>query len=380
MSSELNRRILPVYQPLKRQVLGLDVLRLLSALLVLSWHLGCVNWIRRPTDGAEIMHNLSFLQPLAAYGWLGVEIFFVISGFVVAYSAQAVTAQTFIRRRVYRLWPMAAICASICLAIREWTQPPIFQGGLIRAYILTLLFSPLSTPIEGSFWTLPIEALFYAVIAIVLWRKKLKYLPLIMTVIGAASMTFWLSLTLVADVSASGHGVYWRTLRQLYERNFTLLPHGCFFAVGVLLSELLLRRLSLLSLCGLGISASGCFLEVRFHILRAQDFLRMPLSVRLGESIWFTAVALMIASVLANPVLHEYVSAKQIKMLRAVGLITYPLYLLNERVGTTLMLYFGPLCGYKAALVIALVGLLGLSFVLALEIDPLIQGRLKTRV
>ena len=323
------------------------------------------------------MHNLDFLQPLALYGWLGVEIFFVISGFVVAYSAQAVTAQTFVRHRVYRLWPMAAICASICLGLIEWTQTPNSQTRLIREYILTLLFSPLSTPIEGSFWTLPIEALFYAIIAFVLWQEKLKYLPLIMTVIGAASMTFWLSLTLVAGLSASHHSLYWRILRQLYDRNFTLLPHGCFFAVGVLLSELLLRRLSLLSFFGLSISGYGCFLEVRFHVLRAQDFLGIPLSVTHGESIWFTAMALIIVSVLANPVLHQSVSTKQVRTFRAVGLITYPLYLLNERVGTTLMLYLGPRLGYRAALAISIICLLGLSFILALRIDPLIQEWLR---
>ena len=45
------------------------------------------------------------LTPIAWVGWVGVEIFFELSGFVIAYSAEGASAFVFFRSRFFRLMP-----------------------------------------------------------------------------------------------------------------------------------------------------------------------------------------------------------------------------------------------------------------------------------
>jgi len=50
-------------------------------------------------------------------GWVGVEIFFVLSVFVIAYSAEGSSAFSFFRSRILRLMPAVWICASLVFAV-----------------------------------------------------------------------------------------------------------------------------------------------------------------------------------------------------------------------------------------------------------------------
>ena len=66
-----------------------DALRAAAALSVCFFHF---------THGQSYFQDVSIVRPAGAFGWLGVEVFFVISGFIVPYS---------MARAGYRLamWP-----------------------------------------------------------------------------------------------------------------------------------------------------------------------------------------------------------------------------------------------------------------------------------
>src|SRR5689334_12900580 len=84
----------------------------------MSFHFGYYGWASQvSTRGAMWAHATAFpeLLPMTWFGWVGVQIFFVISGFVIANSANAVSPIAFARSRVLRLYPAVWLCAPVTL-------------------------------------------------------------------------------------------------------------------------------------------------------------------------------------------------------------------------------------------------------------------------
>ncbi|NUR70465.1 MAG: acyltransferase [Hamadaea sp.] len=154
----------PMDRPARPRLRILDGLRLLAALAVVSWHL-----IAAPTAGWADAGAADFgpLAGIARYGWLGVELFFLISGFVIGMSSWGRRVGDFAASRVVRLYPaywLAVLASAAVLALfgtREVTWPQ-------TAANLTMLQNPLGVPdVDPSYWTLGVELRFYLLFAIV---------------------------------------------------------------------------------------------------------------------------------------------------------------------------------------------------------------------
>jgi exopolysaccharide production protein ExoZ len=120
-------------------------------------------------------------------GMLGVDIFFIISGFVVTYSTMRrsgaiETARTFLARRVIRIVPAYWFMSGVAVAILAWHrsqgEPIGTYPSPISYYILAsfaFLFMPLhgqiSQPVLAVGWTLNIEMYFYLLFAFGFWLK-----------------------------------------------------------------------------------------------------------------------------------------------------------------------------------------------------------------
>jgi peptidoglycan/LPS O-acetylase OafA/YrhL len=57
------------------------------------------------------------LAPVAQYGFLGVPVFFAISGFVIAYSAEGRTPVGFAIARFSRIYPTFVLCMTLTFAV-----------------------------------------------------------------------------------------------------------------------------------------------------------------------------------------------------------------------------------------------------------------------
>src|SRR5579872_7260423 len=103
-----------------RHIIGLDFVRFVSAAMVMVFHLAFWSWAAPFGTIRRLMPNLPTfpeLTPLSWVGWVGVEIFFVLSGFLFAYSAEGSSSFAFFRSRFLRLMPAVWICASFVFAV-----------------------------------------------------------------------------------------------------------------------------------------------------------------------------------------------------------------------------------------------------------------------
>jgi peptidoglycan/LPS O-acetylase OafA/YrhL len=148
---------------------ALDGLRLFAALAVAVFHLS-VSW--RLDGQSPPARYLPDLAPVAAYGFLGVELFFLISGFVIGMSSWQRSLGEFFVSRVSRLYPAYWVCILITVAVV--TILPVTGGVPISgtpelpdiAANMTMFHEPLGIPaVDTVYWTLFVELRFYLVFA-----------------------------------------------------------------------------------------------------------------------------------------------------------------------------------------------------------------------
>lgn len=150
---------------------ALDGMRWVAAMSVLAYHYlaygrGQLAWGVRPST---IFPTLSVP---ASYGWLGVQLFFLISGFVICMSAWGRSLSGFFVSRAARLYP--AYWVSIVLVTATLFLWPTVGKPLKPHEVLvnlTMLQTPLGVPhVDGLYWTLWVELVFYLLFSIVVWR------------------------------------------------------------------------------------------------------------------------------------------------------------------------------------------------------------------
>ena len=128
-------------------------------------------------DFTVVLAGISLdFTPLASIGGAGVTIFFVLSGFLLAIPfaewqsglRQRPALDRYFLRRVMRVFPAYYAQLAILLLIAAWVpgQPGIDDwGSLFRHLLMLFTPPPLGTlPINGVWWTLPIEFSFYLVL------------------------------------------------------------------------------------------------------------------------------------------------------------------------------------------------------------------------
>jgi len=105
-------------------------------------------------------------------GSAGVDIFFVISGFIIAKVAAGRGPIEFIVdriRRIYPLWIMACIpFAAALIPVRG-----VDAGMVLTSLTLWPVYDDYYFPYLTAGWSLSFEMLFYSAAAMVLWRRKL---------------------------------------------------------------------------------------------------------------------------------------------------------------------------------------------------------------
>ncbi len=147
---------------------ALDGLRLLAALMVAAYHYGGRDGEIAEAWGTSPRQQFPTLHEWFAYGCLGVQVFFVISGFVICMSGWGRPLRSFFVSRATRLLP--AYWAAVILVTAVFALPAVAYEAVSPSDVLvnlTMMQQPLGVDrVLGVCWTLWAEVRFYALFAL----------------------------------------------------------------------------------------------------------------------------------------------------------------------------------------------------------------------
>jgi peptidoglycan/LPS O-acetylase OafA/YrhL len=180
----------------------LDILRIFSMFMVILWHwkLGSTippyqSFVDFSVPGLPIIENSYLLNLIASAGFLGVDLFFILSGAVIYLSIGNRSPLEFLVARFKRLFP-AYILVLLFTAIiyRFQSIDPISISEAYSSVILgeSYNFASLPTrPIIAAGWTLIIEISFYFSVFILLIIREIMCNLLKFKVKIEAIFLFW---------------------------------------------------------------------------------------------------------------------------------------------------------------------------------------------
>ncbi|WP_426671930.1 acyltransferase family protein [Mucilaginibacter sp. McL0603] len=163
----------------------IDLLRFVSACWVVLFHFN---------EPVKYIDN--WYRNFCKLGYLGVPVFFIISGFCIRIAQKHVkTPNEFIIKRLFRIFPpywmslaIVITCAMIIKVITGYNSTPLPKNISGIAATLFLYTEPVShfATVNWVYWTLPYELSFYFIIGLSIFASKrfVLVLPLVLTSIA----------------------------------------------------------------------------------------------------------------------------------------------------------------------------------------------------
>ena len=250
------------------------------------------------------------LSLVGRYGYLGVNLFFVISGFVILMTAYDRNIESFTASRVARLFPAYWVAVLLTVLLQYF-----WDGGRNATPVEALVNLTMTQEafdivnVQGAFWTLWIELKFYlligAFILVGMTRRRVLAFAVLWPVLGqiakATDSTFLNSL---------------------------LIPsYAPYFAAGILLFLLYRERHDVATWLALALNWALCLRQATDYAERASELAKSPVSPMIVAII----VTLSILAVLVCS--NGAVARVQWSWLTLGGALTYPLYLVHGQLG-----------------------------------------------
>jgi len=333
---------------------AIDIIRILAALWVAIVHLsGGHDWfssLKYPYGDVLSEEKFGIFSGFIRLGFVGVPIFFVISGYVIVLSSQNKSGTMFMADRIARLFPafIFSLFVTICVSAYGYRAPHELSFTKVLSTLnLSWNIYP-DSYVQGSYWTLWPEIRFYGLFLIFVMLTK----------------QFWsynkrVTVFLVALFCLQ----YFTSTSPSGLRSITLSDYGVFFILGGLIG--LCKSLEIFKAIWIFIlgSTSLALIQLRIWILNWDAGNQNDLIM--GSSIFIIAVAIIAIS--------KKIILPDIKITRVINLLgkaSYCFYLLQEGLGmpvTSLLVKMGLEIRYSISVSIIFVGLISILFTTKIE-------------
>ena len=169
--------------PTRSRIVFLDVLRALAILFVLWDHL-VGQWLGQRGRGWLPLTKIDQfvtgpLDIVQDFGWLGVCLFFLISGFIISHVASSETRPEFAVKRILRIYPPLLVAILVSLLIAHWRvdfsvpdtsgavpSSPSVPDALWSSSLINYMMVPQHV-VLGVAWSLFIEICFYVLVFLI---------------------------------------------------------------------------------------------------------------------------------------------------------------------------------------------------------------------
>ncbi len=337
----------------------IDLLRIVAALMVVAFHYSFF----APMTMERAAFEFPELDGATRYGYLGVQLFLLISGFVILLSAERSSAADFAAARIGRLMPAYWAAASLTALVVAADGDPVMRVTFLDwAVNLTMLQQFVGVRhIDPVYWTLIVLVKFYALVALWLLAAPRRFEPLLFG---------WLLLSGLSRFAPEADGAALGSVLLLVD--FVFEPHWApFFVAGGLFC--LAYRSGWTPLRGLGAFAA-CVLALLSAVDQTETYaalyaIALDVDVVIGVVFAFFALFYLISLRLFGWIAWPGFAT--------AGALAYPLYLLHQRIGA---IWFEEVAGdlpRYAALAIALACALALAGLVHRFVERTLGPRLR---
>lgn len=328
-----------------------EVLRFMLAFLTMVWHYYYFGPRVGVVGGAS-----AGIFPLRYFSF-SVEVFFIISGFIITASSIKRRPFDFLIGRMVRLGPCLLVCATISLAAGlVFGHHPSAKSYFASIFIIPLVFT---NGADWSYWSLRLEIVFYTVIFLSAWciniEKNVFRIALLLVTCDAVSIA--------AEHIFGVHLFGSETVQYPIERYLS------FFAIGMMLYALLVQKrqgpgMVVALAAALFTGSFRCYEEAN----RIADLVKdVRVSAPVGFCILITGVALFVVFA------RSTTNRRAASLFSTLGKTSYPLYLLHQNMGYLLIRFvdtrFHP--GFDSRPIV-MVAMVLLAWVIALVVEPVL--------
>jgi peptidoglycan/LPS O-acetylase OafA/YrhL len=338
----------------KNRYPALDFLRIFACFSVILYHYQVgtrkdIDYLQfNPGSFALDWSSNFFINTWAHYGYLGVDLFFILSGSVIYKTSQGRNVGQFLRARLERLLLIYVIVAFPTYLILRFSSPLRYSSDFALS---ELLYSnswnglPLLLAVA---WTLKIEILFYLIFVIIIWASEQNQ-NRILIILLLLQVSDW-----ALDLGKLGYPLNFINLDGY-------LPYFLTGAIitGIQSSKLEISRLSVLFIYGIIFENLRKLIDLRMFGIFGQESTQ-------SQKVLVVLISLGLLVFISKAPSWHFKHEKTANIIENIAIATYPLYLLHQQVGLYLsaIFYKNVFANSIATALIVLSFLLGISLLL----------------